>query len=70
MVAMALAEIDRPDLGAAAIGEGRHGFDLGLESGLMPAVPHRVSVRRSMDGAMIGAMVFDAAGGWRPAQVA
>lgn len=70
VVAMTLAEIDRPDLGAAAIGEGRHGFDLGLESDLMPAVPHRVSVRRSMDGAMIGVMVFDAAGGWRPAQVA
>jgi beta-glucanase (GH16 family) len=68
VVAITLAEIDRPDLGA--IGEGLHGFDLGLEGGQVPTMPHTVSVRRSADGAMVGTMVLDAAGAWRPAQVA
>ena len=70
VVAMTLADLDRPDLGAAAIGQGRHGFDLGLEERLAPGVTHTVTVRRSADGAMIGTMVLDAAGAWHRAQVA
>ncbi|MHC2105720.1 Hint domain-containing protein [Methylobacterium sp. CM6246] len=70
VVAMTLAEIDRPDLGAAAIGEGRHGFDLGLDVPLAVGVFQTVSVRRSADGAKIGAMRLDATGEWSRAQVA
>ncbi|MCJ2124127.1 Hint domain-containing protein [Methylobacterium sp. J-077] len=70
VAAVTLAEVERPDLGAAAIGQGRHGFDLGLDEPLAPGVSHTVSVRRSADGAVIGAMRLDAAGAWRRAQVA
>ncbi|MGU3283444.1 Hint domain-containing protein [Methylobacterium mesophilicum] len=70
VVAMMLAEIDRPDLGAAGIGGGRHGFDLGLDVPLAVGVSHTVSVRRSADGAGIGAMRLDATGEWSRAQVA
>ncbi|SFM69979.1 Hint domain-containing protein [Methylobacterium pseudosasicola] len=70
VAAMTLADIDRPDLGAAAIGAGRHGFDLGLEEPIEPGVPHIVVVRRSADGVSIGAMRLDASGEWSRARVA
>jgi hypothetical protein len=48
------------------VGDGRHGFDLGVEAPLAPGVPHVVEVRRSADEAVICAMAADAAGVWRP----
>lgn len=70
VAATTLAEVYRPDLAAAGVGGGRHGFDVGLDEPLAPGMPHFVAVRRSVDGAVIGGMRVDATGRWCRAQVA
>lgn len=66
IVAVTVAAEYRADIAAAGVGDGRHGFDLGVEAPLAPGVPHVVEVRRSIDEAVICAMAADAAGVWRP----
>ncbi|MCX4198287.1 Hint domain-containing protein [Methylobacterium organophilum] len=66
IVAVTVAAEYRADIAAAGVGDGRHGFDLGVEAPLAPGVPHVVEVRRSADEAVICAMAADAAGVWRP----
>jgi hypothetical protein len=55
VVALACAELYRADLQAAGIGDGRHAFDLTLPQPLDSGTAHRVEVRRSADGALVGA---------------
>ena len=64
VVAFAVANEYRADLAAAGVGDGRVGFDLGLDVPLAPGVPHVVEVRRSADGALVCAKQVDAAGAW------
>ncbi|SDA23488.1 hypothetical protein SAMN02799622_03161 [Methylobacterium sp. UNC378MF] len=52
------------------MGDGRHGFDLGIATPLAHGVRHPVEVRRSADETMIGAMTAGAAGVRRPLLVA
>ena len=66
VVAFTVASEPRADLAAIGMGDGRHGFDLGLDVRLTPQVPHVVEVRRSADNAMICAMAADVAGRWTP----
>ena len=66
VVAMTLAEQYRADIAAAGIGDGRHGFELGLDEPLASGMGHTVEVRRSADGLRICAMEVDAAGVWMP----
>ena len=51
-------------IAAAGVGDGRVGFDLGLDVRLAPGVPHVVEVRRSADGARVCAKQVDAVGAW------
>ncbi|MGH1588559.1 Hint domain-containing protein [Methylobacterium phyllosphaerae] len=64
VVALVVATEYRADIAAAGIGDGRHGFDLGLATDLAPGLPHVVDVRRSIDGALVCAKQIDAAGVW------
>ena len=64
VVAFAVASEYRADLVTAGVGDGRVGFDLGLDVQLTPGVPHVVEVRRSADGALVCAKQVDAAGVW------
>ncbi|GJE15186.1 Hint domain-containing protein [Methylobacterium longum] len=64
IVALAVASEYRADIAAAGVGNGRHGFDLGLAVPLILGVPHVVEVRRSTDGALVCAKQIDAAGAW------
>ena len=48
-LALAYADLPRPDLAAAGIGDGRHGFSLALP--LAPEEAHTVEVRRAADRA-------------------
>jgi hypothetical protein len=66
IVAMTVAALYRADIAAAGVGDGRHGFDLGLATPLAPGAPHVVEVRRSVDDAVICAIATDAAGLWTP----
>ncbi|MGU3464917.1 Hint domain-containing protein [Methylobacterium sp. C33D] len=66
IVAVTVAAEYRADIAAAGVGDGRHGFDLGVDAPLSRGVPHVVEVRRSADEAVICAMAADAAGVWRP----
>lgn len=66
IVAMTIAAEYRADIAAAGVGDGRHGFDLGVTVSLAPGVPHLVEVRRAADEAVICAMAADAAGRWTP----
>ncbi|WP_331308737.1 hypothetical protein [Methylobacterium oryzae] len=66
IVAVTVAAEYRADIAAAGVGDGRHGFDLGVQAALAPGVPHVVEVRRSADETVICAMATDAAGVWRP----
>ena len=61
VVAMACAEIYRADLEAAGIGDGCHAFDLELPQVLAAETSHTVEVRRSADGAVVGALRIEAA---------
>lgn len=70
VAALALAEVYRPDLAEAGVGDGRHGFDLGFDEPLTSGTAHTIEVRRSADGAPIGAMRVDAAGVWSRTLVA
>ncbi len=53
LVARVLAENYRPDLAAAGLGTGRHGFDIRLDTPLCPRGPHRITLQREDDGADI-----------------
>jgi hypothetical protein len=64
VVAFTVASEYRGDLVAAGVGDGRVGFDLGLDVRLAPGVPHTVEVHRSADGALVCAKQVDAAGTW------
>ncbi|MBE7158700.1 MAG: Hint domain-containing protein [Rhodospirillales bacterium] len=64
VVAFAVASEYRADLATAGIGDGRVGFDLGLDVRLVSGVPHIVEVRRSADGTLVCAKQIDAAGTW------
>jgi hypothetical protein len=64
VVAFTVASEYRTDLAAAGIGDGRIGFDLGLDVPLAAGVPHVVEVRRSADGALVCAKQVDATGAW------
>ncbi len=64
VVAFAVAGEYRADLAAAGVGDGRVGFDLGLDVPLASGVPHVVEVRRSADGAVVCAKQVDTAGVW------
>ncbi|KAA0125147.1 Hint domain protein [Methylobacterium sp. P1-11] len=66
IVAMTVAALYRADIAAAGVGDGRHGFDLGLATPLALGAPHVVEVRRSVDDAVICAIATDAAGVWTP----
>ncbi|MHB2211434.1 Hint domain-containing protein [Methylobacterium sp. CM6257] len=66
IVAMTVAAEYRADIAAVGVGDGHHGFDLGLAMPLVTGVPHVVEVRRSVDDAVICAMAADAAGIWTP----
>ena len=70
VAALTLAEVYRPDLAEAGVGDGRHGFDLGFDEPLTSGTAHTIEVRRSADGAPIGAMRVDAAGVWSRTLVA
>lgn len=48
-----LANRDRPDLRAAGIGNGRHGFDIIVPGGLSPLSRHVLEIRRESDGAAL-----------------
>ncbi|KOX43013.1 hypothetical protein ADL19_28665 [Streptomyces purpurogeneiscleroticus] len=61
IVAMACAELYRADLEVAGIGDGCHAFDLELPQPLAPEAAHAVEVRRSADGAVVGALHVEAA---------
>ena len=61
VVAMACAETYRADLATAGIGDGCHAFDLELLQPLALKAAHTVEVRRSADGAVIGALRIEAA---------
>lgn len=50
LIARVLANTYRPDLRAAAIGDGRHGFDVRIPGGLSPLVRQVIEVRRERDG--------------------
>ena len=64
VVAFTVASEYRADLAAAGVGDGRAGFDLGLDVRLAPGVSHVVEVRRSADGALVCAKQVDAVGAW------
>jgi hypothetical protein len=64
VVVFTVASEYRADLAATGIGDGRCGFDLGLDVRLVPGVPHVVEVRRSADGALVCAKQIDEAGAW------
>ncbi|GJE09158.1 Hint domain-containing protein [Methylobacterium longum] len=64
IVALAVASEYRADIAAAGVGNGRHGFDLGLAVPLVSGVPHLIDVRRSADGTLVCAKQVDAAGAW------
>jgi hypothetical protein len=66
IVALTVASEYRADIAAAGVGNGCHGFDLGLETPLDSGVPHVVEVRRSADGALVCAKQIDALGAWTP----
>ncbi|WP_267353427.1 MULTISPECIES: Hint domain-containing protein [unclassified Methylobacterium] len=61
VVALACAEVYRADLEAAGIGNGCHAFDLALPRPLTPEAAYTVEVRRSADGAVVGALRVEAA---------
>lgn len=42
VAAMTLAEVYRPDLAEAGVGQGRHGFDLGLDAPMASGTAHTV----------------------------
>ena len=52
-LARVLANRHRPDLRAAGIGNGRHGFDITVPGGLSPLTRHVLEVRRESDGAAL-----------------
>jgi hypothetical protein len=66
VAAFTVADELRTDLAAAGVGDGRHGFDLGVDVRLASGVAHIVEVRRSADGALVCAKQVDAAGAWTP----
>lgn len=70
VAALTLAEVYRPDLAEAGVGDGRHGFDLGFDEPLTSGTAHTIEVHRSADGALIGAMRVDATGVWSRTLVA
>jgi glycosyltransferase involved in cell wall biosynthesis len=49
-IARVLSNLYRPDLEAAGIGNGRHGFDVAVPGGLSPLSRHVIQVRREADG--------------------
>jgi len=64
VVGRIVADRYRPDLEAAGIGDGRHGFRFRLPKGLSVEADHRIEVRREIDWALLsGAPVILAAGG-------
>ncbi|GJE13284.1 hypothetical protein FOHLNKBM_4347 [Methylobacterium longum] len=64
VVAFAVASEYRADLAAAGVGDGRVGFDLGLDVRLASGVSHVIEVRRSADGALVCAKQIDSVGVW------
>ena len=48
-----LANLHRPDLKPAGIGNGRHGFDIAVPGGLSPLARHVLEFRRESDGAVL-----------------
>lgn len=64
VVAVTVASEYRTDLAAAGVGNGRYGFDLGLDVRLASGVPHVVEVRHSADDAVICAVAADTAALW------
>jgi glycosyltransferase involved in cell wall biosynthesis len=53
MVGRVLANDHRPDLEAAGIGSGRHGFWVHIPGGLSPAKSYLIAVLREVDGAVL-----------------
>jgi hypothetical protein len=49
VIGQVVADRYRPDLEAAGIGDGRHGFSFALPKGLPHDVGHRIEVRREVD---------------------
>ena len=52
-LARILANLHRPDLKPAGIGNGRHGFDVAVPGGLSPLARHVLEFRRETDGAAL-----------------
>jgi glycosyltransferase involved in cell wall biosynthesis len=50
LIGMIVAEQPRPDLAAAGIGAGQHGFHLEVPGGLAPHIRHVIEVLRNEDG--------------------
>ncbi len=48
-----LANLHRPDLQPAGMGNGRHGFDIAVPGGLSPLARHVLEFRREADGAAL-----------------
>ncbi len=53
VIGRVLANLPRPDLAAAGIGGGRHGFRVVIPGGLSPQTRHVVELRREADGAPV-----------------
>ncbi len=64
-----LANMHRPDLQPAGIGNGRHGFDIAVPGGLSPLTRHVLEIRREADGAPLPntPVVIEAADSFDPA---
>jgi hypothetical protein len=54
LIARTLANRYRPDLKKAALGTGRHSFEVRVPGGLCPRSRHVIQVRRSSDGTPLG----------------
>ncbi|MCJ2063273.1 Hint domain-containing protein [Methylobacterium sp. J-088] len=64
VVAFTVANEYRADVATVGVGDGRVGFDLGLDMPLAAGLPHVVEVRRSADGTLVCAKQVDAVGTW------
>ncbi|MCJ2064377.1 Hint domain-containing protein [Methylobacterium sp. J-088] len=64
VVAFTVASEYRADLATVGVGDGRVGFELGLDMPLAAGLPHVVEVRRSADGTLVCAKQVDAVGTW------
>jgi autotransporter passenger strand-loop-strand repeat protein len=62
VIGRVVADRHRPDLEAAGVGDGRHGFRFRLPKGLAAETGHRIEVRRETDWSLLAAPATLAAG--------